>query len=64
MELGIDRTSDLVVTGAGPWFVSVGENWTRPFYFSEGTASYAIIEEEGKLKVGYHFWAGLMTLTD
>ncbi len=60
----VDRTTSALVSGDGPWFLSVGENWTRPFYLSEGTASYVIVEEEGKLKIGYHFWAGLLNRTD
>ncbi len=60
----VDRTTSALVSGDGPWFVSVGENWTRPFYLSEGTASYVVVEEEGKLRIEYHFWAGLLTRTD
>jgi hypothetical protein len=61
---GVERTTELVVSGEGPWFVSVGENWIGPVEFYEGTASYSIVEEDGELKIGYHYWAGLLSLGD
>ena len=55
---------DRIVTGEGPWFVSVEENWQLTGYLLEGQANYTIVEVDGVLKIANHYWAGLRAVTD
>ena len=50
-----------IVTGDGPWFVSVGENGTWLDSHLEGSANYVVVEREGELRIANHYWSGLMT---
>ena len=47
------------MTGEGPWFVSVEENWEGTAAREEGQANYTIVEVDGVLKIANHYWAGL-----
>ncbi len=47
-----------IITGNGPWIVSVEENWTLWEAHSNGIATYVIVEEDGSLKIANHLWAG------
>jgi hypothetical protein len=60
VDFEVKRTTDLIISGRGPWFVSFGEDWIAPGELFEGTASYSIVEENGELRIGYHYWAGLV----
>ena len=60
----IEQIGDRIITGDGPWFVSVAENWIPTGESEtidlEGHASYAVVEQDGILKVTNHYWAGLI----
>ena len=55
----VEHVGTPIVTGDGPWFVSMSENWIEGLLRSEGTASYAIIDDDGTLRISEHYWAGL-----
>ncbi len=54
-----EQVGDPIVTGEGPWFVSVEETWKWSAAYLEGQATYTIIEVDGVLKIANHYWAGL-----
>ena len=54
-----EHVGDPIVTGEGPWFVSVEENWEGTAAREEGQANYTIVEVDGVLKIANHYWAGL-----
>jgi hypothetical protein len=54
-----EQVGDPIVTGEGPWFVSVEEIWEGSARYLEGQATYTIVEVDGVLKIAYHYWAGL-----
>ncbi len=62
-EWQTEQVGEAIVTGDGPWFVSVGENWVTPkgWFFTryDGMASYVIVDDGGTLKIANHSWAGL-----
>jgi len=55
----VHQVGDSIMTGEGPWFVSVEENWEETSYLYTGQANYTIIEVDGVLKIANHYWAGL-----
>ena len=55
----VEQVGDPIVTGEGPWFVSVEEIWEKPATHLEGQANYTIVEVDGVLKIANHYWAGL-----
>ncbi len=54
-----EHVGDLMVTGEGPWFVSVEEIWEETGYSYKGQANYTIVEVDGEFKIANHYWAGL-----
>jgi hypothetical protein len=62
-EWEVEQAGDAVVTGDGPWFVSIEENWSQPKGSGteqlDGIASYTIVEEGDGLKIANHTWFGL-----
>ena len=54
-----EQVGDAIVTGDGPWFVSVEEIWEADGRY-EGQANYTIVEVEGGFKIANHYWAGLV----
>jgi hypothetical protein len=64
--LGYDWENEQVgqplITGGGPWVVSVEENWIYYNRHYDGTASYVIVEEDGVLRIANHYWSGFSTL--
>jgi hypothetical protein len=54
-----EQVGDPIVTGEGPWFVSVDGIWETPASHLEGQSNYTIAEVDGVLKIAYHYWAGL-----
>ena len=62
VEWQVEQVGEAIVAGDGPWFVSVGEDWTYEESLQlRGMASYVVVEREGGLKIDNHSWAGLMT---
>ena len=59
-----EQVGDRIVTGEGPWFVSVEEIWEETAYTYTGQANYTIIEVDGQLKIANHYWAGLKSFAD
>lgn len=55
----VEHVGDPIVTGEGPWFVSVEEIWEESNSHYEGQANYTIIEVDGVFKIANHYWAGL-----
>ena len=56
----VERFGDPIVTGDGPWVVSVGETWMPDtFNRDSGTATYVIVDDEGALKIDKYYWAGV-----
>jgi hypothetical protein len=53
-----------IVTGDGPWFVSMSESWIEGFSRYDGTASYAIIDDDGTLRISEHYFAALRVRAD
>lgn len=56
-----EQLGSLLVTGDGPWFVSVAENWQDSSSLLEGQANYTVIEVDGELEIVNHYWAGFKT---
>ncbi len=54
-----EHVGDSMVTGEGPWFVSIEETWQERSYIYEGQANYTIVEVDGVLRIANHYWAGL-----
>jgi hypothetical protein len=50
-----------VISGDGPWTVSVEENWIQRTSHYSGTATYVVVEEDGNLKIANHSWSGMIT---
>ena len=61
MEWQTEQVGSAIVTGDGPWFVSVGENWTSGGSHYAGTATYVIVDRGSGLRIASHYWAGLLT---
>jgi hypothetical protein len=57
-----EQVGQALVTGDGPWVVSVEENWIYYNRHYDGTANYVIVEEDGSLKIANHYWSGFSTL--
>lgn len=53
-----------IVTGDGPWFVSVGESWVGEFSRSDGIATYEVVEQDGTLLIARHYWDGQSSALD
>ncbi len=51
-----EQVGDSIVTGDGPWFVSVEEIWAETDYRYDGQASYTIVEVDGVLKIANRYW--------
>lgn len=60
----IENFDSPIVTGDGPWFVSVGESWISVFSRYDGTANYMIVEEDGALLIARHHWVGHVSPLD
>lgn len=56
-----EQVGSAIITGDGPWFVSIGENWIWESSHLDGTATYVIVDRDGALKIANHYWAGLLT---
>jgi uncharacterized protein (DUF2164 family) len=54
-----EQVGEPIITGDGPWFVSVRENWILEKSRGDGMATYVIVEDGGTLKIANHYWAGL-----
>ena len=65
----VERSSDRVVTGEGPWFVSEHQTWTEHdeqganFVF-DGNASLVVVERDGELLVASEVWVGTVSIED
>ncbi len=57
----IERIGEPIVSGDGPWFVSVAEDSAQGDAHCNGISTFVIVEEAGTLKVAYHFGACLET---
>jgi hypothetical protein len=69
----VEQIGQPIVSGDGPWFVAVEENWFECLYEDaatglcgltipyEGTANYMVVEENGTFKIAHHFWSGLLS---
>ena len=62
----VERGTDVVITGDGPWFVSFSETWIEDFEAEqerlEGVALYVVVEQDGEFKVANHAWSGLASV--
>jgi hypothetical protein len=50
-----------IMTGDGPWFVSLVEHFTAPGYGpqgADGVSTFTIVDEDGTLKVARHTYVG------
>lgn len=58
----IEHVGEPQVVGDGPWFVTIGENWTQGDTSSvyRGTATYGITDQDGTLKIATYYWVGLL----
>ena len=56
----IEHVGEPVMVGDGPWFVSIGENWTggNARWVYNGTGTYGIIDQGGTLKIATVHWTG------
>ena len=63
-EWTTEQVGDPIIVGEGPWFVAIGENWILETWRADGMAHYVIVEENGKLKIANHYWAGESYLTE
>lgn len=53
------RFGEPIVTGSGPWFVTVGETWTDPANRYDGTAGYVIVDDGGDPRISIYWWSGV-----
>ncbi|MCP4961631.1 MAG: hypothetical protein GY925_20490 [Actinomycetia bacterium] len=54
----IELSSELLVTGDGPWVVAARETWSFPTRRDEGVRLYVVVDEDGTPKLaGYYFVA-------
>lgn len=68
-EWRIEQFGEPIATGDGPWFITVGQNWVglengQDIFLDDGTASYAIVEVDGTLKVANHTWVGHRSMAE
>jgi hypothetical protein len=58
-----EHVGEPLIVGDGPWFVTVGDNWTggNELWVYNGTGTYGIIDEGGGLKIATAYWVGLQT---
>jgi hypothetical protein len=56
----IEHVGEPLTVGEGPWFVSIGENWTggNDRWVYNGTGTYGIIDQGGTLKIATVHWSG------
>lgn len=57
----VERFGEVIVTGDGPWVVSVGETWLDYANRWDGTATYLILDDGGTLKIDEYDWVGVST---
>jgi hypothetical protein len=60
----MERVGDPIVQGDGPWYVSVAQIWKnrRNAIQSDGIYTFAVVEEDGTLKIDDAYWAGHKSL--
>ena len=57
--VAVERFGDPIVTGDGPWVVSIGETWLDAFNRHDGTATYLIVNDDGVVRIHTYDWAGI-----
>lgn len=60
-EFLIEHVGDPIVTGDGPWFVMVEENFANEFTVYEGIGRYTVVNDNGVIRVASHEWTGIAT---
>ena len=55
----VETGGDWIVTGDGPWYVSVVETWTFGDAVYEGIATYLVIDDGGAYRIANDTWVGL-----
>ena len=60
-DWSIEQSGTPIVSGDGAWVVSVEETWTdAPANIQlTGVATYVVMDDDGKLKIDKHYWAGM-----
>lgn len=62
----IETIGEPIVRGDGPWYVSVAQDWNQPQIGTKYTTIYtfAIVDEDGTLKVDDAYWVGTLELIE
>ena len=65
--LEYEQVGDLLVTGDGPWFVTIHQRWPDadkdkpgPMIGFEGNATYVVVERDGVMKVAAEYFTGTL----
>jgi len=59
-DVSVETTRD----GAGPWIVTVEENFSDKFTLFEGIGTYEVVDEGGVVKIATYDWSGVITPLD
>ncbi len=49
-----------IVTGDGPWFVSMRQSWIDEHFQWDGNATYVVVDKDGNMKIASHYYTGTM----
>ena len=63
----VERLSDPIVRGDGPWYVSFAENWEYPAQQVRYEAIYTyavVVDTDGVLRIDDAYWAGHSVVSD
>jgi hypothetical protein len=50
-----------IVTGDGPWFVSMSQSWATDIIQWDGNATYVVVDRNGTMKVASNYYVGTAT---
>lgn len=50
-----------IVTGDGPWFVSMSQSWTSEIVQWDGNITYVVVDRDGMMKVASVYYVGTAT---
>jgi hypothetical protein len=50
-----------IVTGDGPWFVSMGQSWASEIVEWDGSTTYVVVDRDGTMKVASVYYVGTAT---
>ena len=54
-------SEEWIVTGDGPWFVSMSQSWTSEIVQWDGNITYVVVDRDGMMKVASVYYVGTAT---